>query len=208
MAEAADHCLQPIAAADYFSESILKADVMIMVSALEYSLPTTNVHYFMKSFCSNIALIFSLALSILPILPARCDNDHSHKSGTKSVNSSLAVSFGHAVVGTVTRNSTNVKSALHANDIAKASAMTGKSISICGTVASIYSPPSHSLVFVDFSKDYKSDISVVAMSSAFAKLPDLNKLTGKEVLISGIVKSYHDKPEIMLESANQIRLVH
>jgi hypothetical protein len=62
-------------------------------------------------------------------------------------------------------------------------------------------------IFLDFCPDYKTcPFSAVIFKSDSAKFPDVEKYEGKNVEISGLVKTYQGRPEIILNDANQIEV--
>ena len=52
-----------------------------------------------------------------------------------------------------------------------------------------------------------SPLTAVIFPTATNQFPDIKSLKGKSVEISGKIKNYHDKPEIVLESSNQLTVV-
>jgi len=52
-----------------------------------------------------------------------------------------------------------------------------------------------------------SPFSAVVFPRATNRFGDLSKLQGKQVEIKGMVKQYHNKPEIILENTNQLTIV-
>jgi DNA/RNA endonuclease YhcR with UshA esterase domain len=52
-----------------------------------------------------------------------------------------------------------------------------------------------------------SPFSVVVFPSATNKFGDLKSLDGKSIEVQGKIKNYHDRPEIVLDSTNQLRVI-
>ncbi len=83
----------------------------------------------------------------------------------------------------------------------------GKYIAVEGTVVATYN--SGKVCFLNFDSDYKRHFTVVIFASAFSLFP-LNPerfYQGKKVRISGYIKEYRGKPEIILEDPNQIEIL-
>ena len=53
----------------------------------------------------------------------------------------------------------------------------------------------------------ESPFAVVIFSSATNQFGDLKALDGKNVEVKGKIKNYHDKPEIVLENTNQLKVI-
>jgi hypothetical protein len=118
--------------------------------------------------------------------------------------SSVAIKTGPK---TVKATSKDVLSALGPKDLTKAAALEGKKAFLIGTIANVYSPADHGIVILDFDPDYHHTITAVARPESYAKLPDLAKLNGQKVLVSGKPIDYHGKPEFILTSSDQVKLV-
>ena len=100
-----------------------------------------------------------------------------------------------------------VKSARPASDLAGAKKLVGKEVKIIGTVAKVYAPQSNTLVLLNFAKNYKTAVIGAVKAEHFAKFPDLNKLAGKKVLLSGKMISFKGAPEVELTKVGAIRVV-
>jgi len=97
--------------------------------------------------------------------------------------------------------------ALDAHDKAGAEKMVGKSGAFKGTVTKAFSPKSGGLVILNFDDDYKTAMTAVLKKSEFSKFPDLSKLVGEEVVVSGKFMDFKGSPEIELNDPKQIALV-
>jgi hypothetical protein len=108
---------------------------------------------------------------------------------------------------TIPGSSKPVKKALKASDLAGATKLVGKNGSFTGTVSQVYSPDNHGIAILDFAKDYKSAMTAIVKPANYSKLPNLDSLVGKTVLISGKFISYDGKPEIEITSVKQVKSV-
>ena len=108
---------------------------------------------------------------------------------------------------TVTAADTSVKGALDAHDLKAAAGMVGKSGSFTGTVTKTFSPRSGTVLILNFDSDYKTALTAVIKRADYGKFPDLTKLEGKKVLITGKFTDFHDATQIELSSADQIKLI-
>ena len=112
-----------------------------------------------------------------------------------------------AKFATIVNSSPAVKKATPATDRATVEKAVGKNVQIVGTVAGIYKPKSNSVVILNFAKDYKSAVSAVLQASNAAKFPDMDSLKGKKILVEGTVSTYHDAPEILLDTPTQVKII-
>jgi hypothetical protein len=82
----------------------------------------------------------------------------------------------------------------------------GKEKCVTGKVDNVY-VSSGGTVFLDFCPDYKTcAFSAVIFKSDFSKFPEAKQYQGKTVEITGLVKTYQSRPEIILNNANQIKI--
>ena len=65
------------------------------------------------------------------------------------------------------------------------------------------------ICFLNFHKDYRNHLTAVIFSSDFSRFPENPEkyYLGKKVLVSGYIKEYKGKPEIVLTKANQIKIL-
>jgi DNA/RNA endonuclease YhcR with UshA esterase domain len=77
---------------------------------------------------------------------------------------------------------------------------------VTGTVAQVTVRPA--IVFLNLDKPHPdSPFTAVIHPEYTNDFGDLTLLKGKSVEIQGKVKNYHDKPEIVLESTNQLKVL-
>jgi hypothetical protein len=100
-----------------------------------------------------------------------------------------------------------LKTAIDAHDLSKAAGLIGKTGSFKGTVDRLYAPKGGSLVIFNFDRDYKTALTAIVRKGDFSKFPDLTKLEGKQVLITGKFIDYKGAAEIELTDPNQIKLI-
>lgn len=112
-----------------------------------------------------------------------------------------------AKFGTIAKTDDAVKSALEAHDLKAAAGLVGKSGSFAGTVTKIFTPKSGSLVILNFDKDYKTALTAVIKRSDWSKFPDLAKLEGKKVVVSGKFVDFRGATEIDITGPDQIKIV-
>src|SRR4051812_20133391 len=86
-------------------------------------------------------------------------------------------------------------------------ASVGKIVTVEG-VASIYTPGRNTMTFVDLGGSGRSaPFSGVIFAADFSTFPNVAALNGKTVDISGTIQLYQGKPEIILTSPEQLKLV-
>jgi DNA/RNA endonuclease YhcR with UshA esterase domain len=77
---------------------------------------------------------------------------------------------------------------------------------VTGKIAQVTFRPS--IVFLNLDEAFpNSPFAAVVFSRATNQFGDLSKLKGKDVEITGKIKEYRNKPEIVLESTNQLMIV-
>jgi DNA/RNA endonuclease YhcR with UshA esterase domain len=99
------------------------------------------------------------------------------------------------------------------NDVAPAKIGTADAIKhydeemiVTGTVAQVTVRPA--IVFLNLDKPFPdSPFTAVIHPEYTNDFGDLSRLKGRSVEIQGKVTKYHDKPEITLESTNQLKVV-
>jgi len=78
----------------------------------------------------------------------------------------------------------------------------GKKVTVCGTVADVHSGAK--ATFVNFG-DYPNEVfTVVVFKDDIGNFSGLAALTGKQICVTGVVKLYKVKPEIVLKAAGQM----
>ena len=63
--------------------------------------------------------------------------------------------------------------------------------------------------FLNFHSDWKKHFTVVIFASDFSKFPSPPEeyYRGKKIQVTGRIKSYHGKPEIIVEDPSQIEVL-
>jgi len=101
-----------------------------------------------------------------------------------------------------------VTTALDAKALAEALKQVGHPGAFQGTVSAVYSPDDHDVTILDFAPHYKDAVTAPAKPNAYAKLPDLQSLAGKHILISGTwSKNSHGVAQIELTRPEQIKII-
>lgn len=81
-----------------------------------------------------------------------------------------------------------------------------KEMTVTGKVAQVTIRPS--VTFLNLDKKYPaSPFEVVIFHGKSSFYGDANALRGKSIEIRGKIKNYHDKPEIVLDSTNQLTVL-
>ena len=86
-----------------------------------------------------------------------------------------------------------------------AASHVGQTTTVEGVVSNVY--VSHSgTTFIDMGGSYpNSTFTAVIFSSDASKFPNISALSGKKADITGPIKLYRGKPEIILNSADQVK---
>lgn len=109
--------------------------------------------------------------------------------------------------GTVSEKDSTVTKALDASKLSELTKLEDKETSFKGTVAKVFTARGNSLLILNFAKNYKEAATAVLRPANYDKFPDMKKLEGKKVVISGKVEMYKDAPEIVLTKPEQIKVV-
>jgi DNA/RNA endonuclease YhcR with UshA esterase domain len=81
-----------------------------------------------------------------------------------------------------------------------------ESMIVTGKVVSVSIRPT--IVFLNMDKAYPdSPFTAVIMAKNTNGFGDLKALEGQSIEVSGKIKSFHDKPEIVMDSTNQLTVV-
>lgn len=108
---------------------------------------------------------------------------------------------------TVAKTDAAVTSTIDAHDLAKAAALVGKTGAFKGTVAALFSPRTGTVLILNFDAKYKTALTAVVKRADFGKFPDLAKLEGKQLLVSGTFTDFRGATQIELTSPDQIKIV-
>lgn len=101
-----------------------------------------------------------------------------------------------------------VTQALDAKALADALKLVGKTGAFQGTVSQVYSPRSHNIAILDFAPNYHDALTATVKPDAYATFPDLSKLVGKHVLISGkFSANSHGVAQIELTGPAQVKTI-
>ena len=109
---------------------------------------------------------------------------------------------------TVAAADKTVAQALDAKALADALKLVGKPGAFQGTVSQVYSPRNHSLAILDFAPNYHDALTATVKPDAYAKFPDLTKLVGKHVLVSGkFSANSHGVAQIEMIGPDQVKVI-
>ena len=139
--------------------------------------------------------------------PAPAARPSSGNAETKKAYSPQSTVAAKTAFASVPANSPVVKNSLDAKSMADAQKLIGKSGAFQGTVSKVYVPRGNGIVVLDFAPDYHSALTAVVKPAAYAKFPDLIRLEGKHVLISGKFISFHNAPEMELTALTQVKVI-
>jgi len=145
-----------------------------------------------------------LAGCLLCLSATFADSPSTHSDSVKAAQSAVALKGDFT---TVEDGSSAVKTAVSAKDLKAAAALEGKQGVFTGTVVKVYIPESNSIVVLDFAKDYDTALTAVVQPDAYKVFPDLNKLNGKTIVITGPVTEFHGRPQVVLSVLSQIKVL-
>jgi DNA/RNA endonuclease YhcR with UshA esterase domain len=82
----------------------------------------------------------------------------------------------------------------------------GKSVTVEGTVSEVHHAASGKVTFIDMGGRYPDNaFAGVLFSDDAGKFPDIDSLDGKTVDITGMIKLYQGRTEIILNDPTQIK---
>jgi len=112
------------------------------------------------------------------------------------------------VFATVAASDKAVTQALDAKSLAEGLKLVGKPGAFQGTVSQVYSPRNHSLAILDFAPHYRDALTAAVKPDAYARFPDLSRLVGKRVLVSGkFSANSHGVAQIELTGPGQVKAI-
>ena len=89
----------------------------------------------------------------------------------------------------------------------QAGAHVGQNVTVEGTVSGVHTARSGSATFIDVGGEYPNNsFTGVIFAGEMASVGDVTDLAGKKVDINGTVRLYRGKPEIVIDSRDQIKL--
>ena len=87
-----------------------------------------------------------------------------------------------------------------------APAHVGQTVTVEGVVSEVFTSRRSNTTFLDMGGRYPDNVfTAVIFSSDAGKFPNVHALEGKTVDVTGPVRLYRGKPEIILHAADQIR---
>jgi DNA/RNA endonuclease YhcR with UshA esterase domain len=82
----------------------------------------------------------------------------------------------------------------------------GKSVTVEGVVSEVHHAASGKAIFIDIDGRYPNNrFAGVIFADDAARFPDVDSLEGKTVDITGTIKLYQGRPEIILNESTQIK---
>jgi DNA/RNA endonuclease YhcR with UshA esterase domain len=88
----------------------------------------------------------------------------------------------------------------------EASQRVGQSVTVEGVVSEVHHAASGKVTFIDVGGIYPDNpFAGVIFSDDASKFPNVDSLEGKTIDITGMIKLYRGKPEIILNDAGQIK---
>jgi DNA/RNA endonuclease YhcR with UshA esterase domain len=100
---------------------------------------------------------------------------------------------------------------LRADDSKALSEYEGEFVSVVGRVVKTFKAPSGKVRFLNFGANYRHSFSVVIFTGDMKKFADIGEPTEyylkKNVKVSGIIKIYRGRPEIIVKSPAQLAII-
>jgi DNA/RNA endonuclease YhcR with UshA esterase domain len=88
----------------------------------------------------------------------------------------------------------------------EASNYYGKTMIVTGKVVQVSVRPS--IVYINMDKKFPdSPFTGIIFPTATNEFPNIKKINGKDIELTGKIAQYHDKPQIVLSKSNQLHVV-
>lgn len=108
---------------------------------------------------------------------------------------------------TISPASSEVARAIEAADLATLRKQIGKRAAFKGKVVKVYTSPNNSIVILNFARNYREAAVAVLKPDHYARFPAMETLKDQNVLVTGKVVTYQDRPEIELVRPDQVRII-
>ncbi len=144
---------------------------------------------------SALALVVAAGLTFPPAARAQSEQKPQSELAAKSSFKELEA------------DDPSIEKALVAHDLEGARKLIGKSGAFQGEVVKVYTPDHNKIVILNFARNYKDALTAVIRPSSYARFPDLTKLKGKKVLVTGKFEEYRGAPQIVLTDADQLKVI-
>jgi len=110
-------------------------------------------------------------------------------------------------MGFITREDATYRRALTATDLETLRAHLGQRVIVKGRLVAIHRPESGRVWHLNFSPDYQQALSGVIFAPAFELFPDLGRLVGQELVLTGELSEYRGRLQIILYGPGQVQVV-
>jgi DNA/RNA endonuclease YhcR with UshA esterase domain len=157
----------------------------------------TNNRRFMAAALVGLAVLAAVAVPVMTRTAFAFRQDNKSQADVAAKTEFATIAAGDEAV----------KKAVKATDLDGARGLIGKEGAFEGTVLRVADSPTNTIVFINFGKRRNTAITAVVKSAAFSKFPDLKKLEGKRVLITGKVSDFEGSPEVDLTEASQVKVI-
>lgn len=97
--------------------------------------------------------------------------------------------------------------ALPATDLEGMRKRVGKEITLAGKVADTFSPAGNGIFLLNLARNFRDAASVGVKAARYKAFPDLRALKGRTIVVTGVVETYRDRIQIVVDSPSQIRVV-
>jgi len=132
---------------------------------------------------------------------------YAQKEGERKAHPEQASVAAKKEFATAGEKDAAVTKALDASKLAELKKLEDKDATFKGTVAKVFTARGNSMIILNFADNYKEAATAVLRPKYYDKFPDLKKLDGKKVVISGKIVIYKDQPEIILTKPEQIKVI-
>lgn len=119
----------------------------------------------------------------------------------------IAAAPAAAPYASVAPDASAVRAACDASDLGAAARLVGKAASFRGEVARVFVASSGRFAAIDFDRNYEKAVVAVATGDSVKRFSSLGALTGRDVLVTGKVDRFHGRPEVVVDSPAQIKII-
>ena len=145
--------------------------------------------------------------NLAPKLSGAAAGTNAGRAATPSAPSQRELASTNAVFAAVEPAAAALKTALDAHDLAGGLKHVDQAGGFKGKVSAVFEPRGGAMAILNFDPEYRTAMTAVVKKDDFSKFPDLKKLIGKEVLVTGKFINYQGRAELILTNLAQVGVI-
>ncbi len=145
--------------------------------------------------------------NLAPKPPGAAVGTNSGRASAPVAPSQRELASTNAVFAAVEPTAAALKTALDAHDLAGGLKQVDRAGGFKGKVSAVFEPRGGAMAILNFDPEYRTAMTAVVKKDDFGKFPDLKKLIGKEVLVTGKFINYQGRAELILTNLAQVEVI-